>query len=190
MPTFTTPSASVYHPTRYQTCPTPIGTLTLQGDGERLHHLFFPGKAPTGADPAPCHIALKLAAQQLDEYFAGERQRFELPLTPMGTTFQQRVWELLREIPYGRTTTYGEIALALTAERNGERVEPRAVAGAVARTPIPIIIPCHRVIGADGSLRGYRGGLDRKRKLLDFESSGGDPRALDERWRDKQLTLM
>jgi methylated-DNA-[protein]-cysteine S-methyltransferase len=190
MSTFITPSARLHHLTRYQTCPTPIGALTLHGDGERLHHLYFPGKAPTGADPAPRHIALKLAAQQLEEYFAGERQRFALPLAPSGTLFQGRVWELLCEIPYGQTTTYGEIAGELTAERNGERVEPRAVAGAVAHTPIPIIIPCHRVIGSDGSLRGYGGGLDRKRKLLDFESSGGNTRALDEQWRDQQLTLL
>jgi methylated-DNA-[protein]-cysteine S-methyltransferase len=190
MSTFTTPSAGLHHPTRYQTCPSPIGALTLHGDGEYLHNLYFPGKAPTDADPAPRHIALKLAAQQLAEYFAGERQRFALPLAPRGTAFQERVWELLCEIPYGQTTTYGEIASDLTAERNGERVEPRAVAGAVAHTPIPIIIPCHRVIGADGSLRGYRGGLDRKRRLLDFESSGGDPRTLDESWHDRQLTLI
>jgi methylated-DNA-[protein]-cysteine S-methyltransferase len=178
------------HPTRYQLCPTPIGTLTLHGDGERLHHLYFPGRAQTGAEPAPRHIALKLAADQLEQYFAGERRHFELPLAAAGTSFQRRVWQLLQEIPYGETTTYGEIARLLTVERGGERVEPRAVAGAVARTPVPIIIPCHRVIGADGSLRGYLGGLDRKRKLLDFECGGGDPRALEPQWRDQQLTLI
>ncbi|MCL2417763.1 MAG: methylated-DNA--[protein]-cysteine S-methyltransferase [Conexibacteraceae bacterium] len=177
---------------RYQTCPTPIGTLTLHGDDEHLLHLYFPGRGPTDAEPSPQNLPLDLAAHQLHEYFTGERRRFELPLAPAGTAFQQRVWQLLQEIPYGQTTTYGEIARALSAERGDghQRIEPRAVAGCVARTPIPIIIPCHRVIGADGSLRGYGGGLDRKRKLLDFESSGGDPRALDQRWPDRQLTML
>lgn len=183
-------SGAPHQQTHYQTCPTPIGTLTLLGDDEQLRHVHFPGRAPTGGDPAPSAAALSLASQQLQQYFGGTRRSFELPLAPAGTPFQQRVWELLQEIPYGETTSYGEIARALTAERNGDTAEPRAVAGAIARTPIPIIIPCHRVIGADGSLRGYGGGLDRKRKLLDFEAGLGDPRALEEGWRDRQLTLI
>jgi O-6-methylguanine DNA methyltransferase len=94
-----------------------------------------------------------------------------------------------QQIPYGQTTIYGQLARHFTNER-GKWVEPQAVAGAVARTPIPIIIPCHRVIGADGSLRGYVGGLQRKQKLLDFEASHGDTRALGEAWRDRQLMLI
>ncbi|HEX3802806.1 MAG TPA: methylated-DNA--[protein]-cysteine S-methyltransferase [Solirubrobacteraceae bacterium] len=190
MRTISAISPSLDHTTLYETYATPIGTLTLHGSDEHLRRLYFPGRAPISPEPTLHVTALNLVAHQLDEYFAGERQRFELRLAPAGTAFQQRIWELLREIPYGQTTTYGEIARELTVERNGERVEPRAVAGAVSRTPIPIIIPCHRVIGADGSLRGYAGGLDRKRKLLGFESSDGDPRALDELCRDTQLTLM
>ncbi len=153
----------------------PLGALTLHGDGHQLQRLEFPNQVASATPGSDDDVILALAASQLDEYFAGERRRFELPLAPQGTRFQQRVWELLQQIPYGQTTSYGQLAIALEARHPGERFEPRAVAGAVARTPIPIIIPCHRVIGADGSLRGYRGGLERKRELLERESaaSGG-----------------
>jgi methylated-DNA-[protein]-cysteine S-methyltransferase len=167
----------------------PIGPLTLTGDEAGVRHLYFPGRAPIESDPAMNSAALAVVGEQLGEYFAGDRTTFDLRLAPKGTAFQRRVWELLREIPYGETTTYGQLARQLTDERR-KWTEPQAVAGAVARTPIPIIVPCHRVIGADGSLRGYVGGLQRKQKLLDLEASGGDPRALGDTWRDRQLTLV
>ena len=159
-------------PTSHLVHHSPLGALTLHGDDAGLRRLYFPGCAPVGVVSSAGGDGLALAHDQLTGYFAGERRRFDLSLALAGTALQRRVWELLQEIPYGETTTYGELARRLTGEC-GTRVAPRAVAGAVARTPVPIIVPCHRVIGADGSLRGYGGGLDRKRKLLDFEASGG-----------------
>jgi methylated-DNA-[protein]-cysteine S-methyltransferase len=107
---------------------------------------------------------LKEAARQLESYFAGELKEFSLPLEPSGTDFMKQVWSALCEIPFGKTATYGEIA-----ERIGRPKAARAVGLANNRNPIPIFIPCHRVIGADGSLTGYAGGLDMKKKLLDLE---------------------
>jgi methylated-DNA-[protein]-cysteine S-methyltransferase len=104
----------------------------------------------------------------LKEYFAGEREEFDLPMAPSGTGFQLRVWAALREIPYATTTSYGEIARRLELGARGAR----AVGLANGSNPIPIIVPCHRVVGADGSLTGYGGGLDRKRTLLAIESPG------------------
>ena len=110
--------------------------------------------------------ALAPVATQLRDYFAGARTRFELPLSPHGTAFQQKVWLALREIPFGRTTTYGQIAVDL-----GHPTASRAVGLANGRNPIAVIVPCHRVIGANGSLTGFGGGLPRKRWLLDHERS-------------------
>ena len=107
---------------------------------------------------------LKEAARQLKSYFAGELKEFSLPLEPSGTDFMRQVWSALCEIPFGKTATYGEIA-----QRIGRPKAARAVGLANNRNPIPIFIPCHRVIGADGSLTGYAGGLDMKKKLLDLE---------------------
>jgi methylated-DNA-[protein]-cysteine S-methyltransferase len=112
-------------------------------------------------DPAP----LVDAAEQLEQYFAGERTEFELELAPRGTEFQQRVWRLLLEIPFGETTTYGALA-----QRLGDPRTVRAVGLANGRNPISIVVPCHRVIGANGKLVGYGGGLDRKRALLAHEA--------------------
>jgi len=106
------------------------------------------------------------AAKQLDAYFVGDLTDFDLPLTPLGTPFQQAVWMALREIPFGTTCAYGQIA-----ERVADRTKTRAVAAAIGRNPIGIVVPCHRVVGADGSLTGYAGGLDRKRWLLDHEAT-------------------
>jgi methylated-DNA-[protein]-cysteine S-methyltransferase len=141
----------------------PFGELTLVGDADgALRRLYFPGTAPaldaTDHDPE----ALAPAVEQLEQYFAGERTRFELTLDYGGTPFQHSIWDALRTIPYGTTTTYGALARELGAQ-------PRAVGAAVGATPIPIVIPCHRVIGTDGSLTGYGGGLPRKRALLDLE---------------------
>jgi methylated-DNA-[protein]-cysteine S-methyltransferase len=142
----------------------PIGPLTLVGgpDGS-IRGLYFPGTAPglAAADRDPSSLAA--ATEQLEEYFGGERTTFELELDLTGTPFQRSVWDALRTIPYGTTTTYGTLARALDAQ-------PRAVGAAVGATPIPIIVPCHRVIGSDGSLTGYGGGLPRKRALLDLEA--------------------
>lgn len=107
--------------------------------------------------------------RQLDEYFAGRRTRFDLPLPTGGDTFQERVWALLTEIPYGRTRSYGELAREL-----GDPNLVRAVGAANGRNPLPVVVPCHRVIGADGSLTGYAGGLERKRFLLDLEEPGAE----------------
>ena len=142
----------------------PIGELTLIGgpDGS-LRHVYFPGTAPPldRADHDP--DSLSGATEQLGQYFRGERTAFELELELAGTDFQRSVWQALRGIPYGTTTTYGTLARELEAQ-------PRAVGAAVGATPIPIIVPCHRVIGSDGSLTGYGGGLPRKRALLDLEA--------------------
>ncbi|MEZ5140066.1 MAG: methylated-DNA--[protein]-cysteine S-methyltransferase [Acidimicrobiales bacterium] len=155
---------------RYRTIGSPIGDLVLAGDGRSLTRCLM-----TGPDLAPVQLeglapddgSLDEAAGQLGEYFAGERRTFDLPLAPEGTDFQRRVWAQLRAIPYGSTSTYGEVARAIGAT-NGFR----AVGLANGRNPIAIIVPCHRVIGADGSLTGYAGGMERKRFLLDLEAGG------------------
>ena len=137
---------------------------------EHTHHrnAHRPADAPGGRsrrhgaqDASPL---LDAAEAQLREYFAGARRTFDLPLAPHGTAFQQRVWAALRAIPYGETCTYGELAAAI-----GSPNASRAVGMANHRNPIPIIIPCHRVIGANGTLTGYAGGLEIKRKLLALE---------------------
>ena len=136
-------------------------------------------RAPGTARRSPTPI------DQLQEYFAGRRQRFDLALRLEGTPFQRRVWAALREIPYGQTRSYGDVAAAI-----GRLDRVRAVGAAVGRTPVPIIVPCHRVIGADGSLTGYGGGLQRKRALLDLESAvsgGAAPPAI---WAGRQLSLL
>jgi methylated-DNA-[protein]-cysteine S-methyltransferase len=107
------------------------------------------------------------ARTQLAEYFAGRRRRFELPLAMDGTPFQRRVWQALREIPYGRTTTYGELARRIGRSPSASR----AVGTANGRNPIAVVVPCHRVVGADGSLTGFGGGLERKRLLLELEAA-------------------
>jgi methylated-DNA-[protein]-cysteine S-methyltransferase len=142
----------------------PVGPLTLAGEGEALVGLYFEN-APRPSDWVRDDRTLPDARRQLDEYFAGKRTRFDLPLAPRGTPFRQAVWDQLLRIPYGETATYGEIARAL-----GKPAASRAVGGANHHNPISIIIPCHRVIGADGSMTGYGGELHRKRALLELES--------------------
>ena len=138
---------------------TPIGPLTLQADEVAVTAIRFGAGGAQDASPL-----LDAAEAQLREYFAGARRTFELPLAPHGTAFQQRVWAALRAIPYGETRTYGELAAAI-----GSPNASRAVGMANHRNPIPIIIPCHRVIGANGTLTGYAGGLEVKQKLLALE---------------------
>ncbi|MEA2168400.1 MAG: methylated-DNA-[protein]-cysteine S-methyltransferase [Solirubrobacteraceae bacterium] len=144
----------------------PVGPLTLFAGEHGLRSLWFPGGEPPTGTPDPA--ALAPVTTQLDEYFAGERRTFDLELDLRGSEFQLEVWTALREIPFGETIAYGELA-ARVGRAGHEHV--RAVAGCVGRTPVPIIVPCHRVIGADGSLTGYGGGLDRKRALLDHEGA-------------------
>ena len=146
---------------------TPLGPLvaTAAGDGG-LSSLAFDGDAE-GEERlarAPARGMLADTRRQISEYFAGERTAFELPLSPGGTPFQQRVWRALAEVPYGETVSYGELAGAL-----GAPGAARAVGLANGRNPIPIVVPCHRIVGADGRLTGYGGGLERKRALLELE---------------------
>ena len=160
--------------TRWTMLPSPVDELLLTSDGEALTRVFFsPHKGIETADRLgeqwqrdDAHPVLVAAAQQLGEYFAGERRVFDVPLAPTGTAFQLRVWMALRGIPYGETRSYGDIAAELGL---GPQVS-RAVGLANGANPISIVVPCHRVIGADGSLTGFGGGLARKRFLLDLES--------------------
>jgi len=149
---------------RYAFVETPIGAILVAGDEKAIVETYF-----AGARPKPEWIrdddALRDAASQLHAYFAGQLQAFDLPLAPRGTEFQQSVWSALLEIPYGQTTTYSAIAGKI-----GRPAAVRAVGAANGANPIPIIIPCHRVIGANGSLTGFGGGIDVKRQLLALEA--------------------
>ena len=139
----------------------PAGPILLEGDDRRLTRIGF------GAPHAPAGDAASTAAAaiQLEQYFAGERTEFDLELELDGTPFERRVWEEVRAIPYGETATYAEIA-----RRIGRPGACRAVGRANGRNPVAVIVPCHRVVGSDGSLTGYAGGLEMKRALLDLES--------------------
>jgi methylated-DNA-[protein]-cysteine S-methyltransferase len=174
--------------TRWAVYESPFGPLTLVAGERGVRELRFPGRgAPleeADRDPAPFAEAF----DQLEQYFAGERRRFELPLDlSAGTALQRQVWGLLQALPYGTTISYGR--LAQRAGLPADRV--RVAAGAVARTPVPIVIPCHRVIAADGSLTGYLGGLQRKQALLELErlaAQGLDPAPAS--WSFRQLALL
>ena len=154
---------------RYRVVGSPVGDLVLIGDGDALAGCRFTDDGDLSGLPLEGierdDEAFEDAVTQLDEYFAGLRQVFDLVLAPSGTEFQLRVWAQLRTIPYGETRSYADIARGIGVA-NGFR----AVGLANGRNPIPIIVPCHRVIGADGSLTGFGGGLDRKRYLLDLEA--------------------
>ncbi len=151
---------------RYRTIDSPIGPLTLAGHGHVLTNLRMVDQTyePSRADWMPDDRAFPEAVDQLGGYFAGERTDFDLEFSMAGTEFQRRVWRALTTIPYGETRSYGEIA-----DQIGAPGAARAVGLANGRNPIAIIVPCHRVIGASGSLTGYGGGLDRKRSLLELE---------------------
>ena len=151
----------------------PLGEMTLVSDGTALVGLYFDGQkyAAEGLDATRTQKNLPIfeeARRWLDVYFSGRKPDFTPPTAPAGTAFQQSVWEILRTIPYGETTTYGAIAQRIE-QNTGCRMSAQAVGGAVGRNPISILIPCHRVIGADGSLTGYAGGLDKKESLLRIE---------------------
>lgn len=156
--------------TLYTQIESPIGPLTLTGDGKALSAIWFATPKHEGALAHLSHwqrddASFAEAVQQLGEYFAGVRQSFTLALAPQGTAFQQQVWMALREIPYGQTTSYGALARSI-----GNDKAVRAVGLANGRNPLAPIVPCHRVIGADGSMTGYAGGLERKCWLLALEA--------------------
>lgn len=154
----------------------PLGTILLSSDGTALTGLWFAGQKHFGAHLPPDCEELNLpvfeqAGAWLDLYFGGKEPDFTPPLSPRGTRFQKEVWDILLTIPYGQTVTYGEIASALAKQQGQAHMSARAVGGAVGRNPVSLIIPCHRVIGADGSLTGYAGGTDRKKSLLILEGA-------------------
>lgn len=141
----------------------PVGWLELVASDGALTRVRFLETEPDSY-PQPDNPVIRQAEKELSEYFSGERTTFTMPLNPEGTDFQQSVWRGLQEIPHGQTTTYGELAQKL-----GDPNKMRAVGGANGQNPIPIVIPCHRVIGTDGKLIGYGGGIARKRWLLQHE---------------------
>lgn len=163
----------MYYSTTYSS---PVGTLTLASDGEKLSGLWIEGQKYFGKS-LPEELTVKhdvlvfdAAKDWLDRYFRGEKPAIsELPLRPNGSEFRQRVWKLLCQIPYGEVVTYGDIAKRVAAQMNLESMSGQAVGGAVGHNPISIIIPCHRVVGANGSLTGYAAGIEIKSKLLELE---------------------
>jgi len=159
--------------TLYTSIESSIGELLLIGDGHTLHGLHMQaGRKPMGIGLAWEHAptAFSAACTQLMEYFAGERTTFDLELVMSGTKFQRRVWRALQDIPYGETISYGELA-----RRIGQPSAARAVGLANGRNPVSVIVPCHRVIGTNGTLTGYGGGTARKRLLLHLEASATAP---------------
>jgi methylated-DNA-[protein]-cysteine S-methyltransferase len=151
--------------------PSPIGELVVSGNGHAVTGVLLPsprsraGSRGAGTEGAPARGPLREAARQLDQYFAGKRKAFDLPLAVSGTQFQEQVWLALAEIPYGETISYAELARWV-----GRPQAFRAVGQANGANPIPIILPCHRVIAADGTIGGYGGGLATKRRLLALEA--------------------
>ncbi len=154
----------------YRYLDTPIGRLRLVSTGSRLAAIEFEHHhSEPGADNQATDAVLELAAAQLLEYFAGRRRQFELPLAAAGTAFQRQVWDALAAIPWGELRSYADIARAI--ERP---TAVRAVGAANGRNPLPIVVPCHRVVGSNGSLTGFAGGLGIKRRLLELEGSLGE----------------
>jgi len=148
---------------------TPVGPLTIVVSAHGVRAILWPDEDPGRVRPAtgstdPDHPVVVATVAQLTEYFDGVREEFDLPLDPVGTDFQQAAWSALRTIPYGTTVSYGE-----QAARMGDRRKARAVGAANGRNPISIVVPCHRVVGANGSLTGFAGGIDTKAWLLDHE---------------------
>ena len=152
----------------------PLGPLTIASDGENITGLWMDGQKyyaatlgeHTSGVPLP---VFERAAKWLDRYFRGKQPAMDLPLAPAGSTFRQSVWDFLREIPYGGVTTYGDLAARIAAGTG--TMSAQAVGGAVGHNPISIMIPCHRVVGANGSLTGYAGGVDKKIRLLALEGA-------------------
>jgi methylated-DNA-[protein]-cysteine S-methyltransferase len=167
-------------PTEWTVYESPLGPLTVSGGPEGIGSVHFPGRSPRLDEAA--RRPMTEAVDQLDEYFAGERKAFDLPLDLAGSPLQKLVWARLRRIPYGLTISYGELAAQIDESAFPAGLEPyqrvRAAAAEIGRTPTPILVPCHRVVGANGSLTGYGGGLERKQALLELEGheiAGSDP---------------
>jgi methylated-DNA-[protein]-cysteine S-methyltransferase len=160
----------------YATYKAPMGTITAAAEDNALIGLWFDGQKyyPRGKDEwvlqPQCPVLVQLG-DWLDSYFAGENPEFAGKLAPKGSEFRQEVWQILLEIPYGQTTTYGAIAKQIAKKHGKERMSAQAVGGAVGHNPISLVIPCHRVLGADGSLTGYAGGVEKKRALLKLEGA-------------------
>jgi methylated-DNA-[protein]-cysteine S-methyltransferase len=163
-------SGDAADPTFRAICDSPVGPLTIVASGSGVRAVLWPEDDPKRV-PMPDlqvqreHPVLMQAVKELGEYFAGTRQQFDVPLDPQGTEFQQSAWMVLRTIPFAETVSYGE-----QAEQMGDKRKARAVGAANGRNPISIIVPCHRVVGSNGSLTGFAGGLDKKAWLLQHES--------------------
>jgi methylated-DNA-[protein]-cysteine S-methyltransferase len=170
----------------------PIGPLTLVAGAAGIREVRFPGRSARPAQAA--ERPMPQATTQLHEYFAGERRGFTLDLDLRGTPLQMLVWERLLQIGHGSTTSYGELAQSIDESAYPADVEPymraRLVGAAVGRTPTPILVPCHRVIGSDGSLTGYGGGLARKRALLELEGALPAVAAPKASWAERQIALL
>ncbi|HVS99827.1 MAG TPA: methylated-DNA--[protein]-cysteine S-methyltransferase [Solirubrobacterales bacterium] len=166
----------------------PIGPLTVIAGEAGLRGLWFPGKVPTPAEAA--RASLPAVTEQLDAYFGGELRAFDLELDLRGAPLDREVWRRLLDIPYGATESYGELARRVDPDLFAAEVEPwqraRVVGAANGRNPVSIVVPCHRVIGADGSLTGYGGGLHRKQALLELEGRGRP----DPAWSTRQTSLL
>lgn len=154
----------------------PIGTLTIAGDGTHITGLWTQGQkyfaAAVGAEAVKEPLAVfDRTADWLDRYFAGQAPKMDIPLAPEGSAFRKEVWRILCGIPYGQLLTYGVIARQVARKKGIASMSAQAVGGAVGHNPISILIPCHRVVGANGSLTGYAGGIERKIELLKLEKS-------------------
>lgn len=152
----------------------PLGEVRLRSDGESLTGLWFVGQVNDAKDIDDIEIKNDLpifgqVESWLESYFSGKQTSITIPLQPKGTSFQQRVWQILQEISYGKTMTYGEIAQRIAKEKGVETFSAQAVGQAVGKNPISILIPCHRVLGKNGALTGYAGGVHRKEQLLRIE---------------------
>jgi len=153
----------------------PLGDILLAAEGDALTGLWFEGQRYYARSLSPDSAVgetkpIELAKAWLEEYFSRSEPKIKVPLRLCGTQFQNEVWELLCQIPYAETVSYGELAAMLAKKRGIERMSARAVASAIAKNSISVIVPCHRVIAADGSLAGYAGGIERKRSLLVLEN--------------------
>ncbi len=152
----------------------PLGEVRLRSDGESLTGLWFVGQVNDAKEISDLEIKNDLpifgqVESWLESYFSGKQTSITIPLQPKGTSFQQRVWKILQEILYGKTMTYGEIAQRIAKEKGVETFSAQAVGQAVGKNPISILIPCHRVLGKNGALTGYAGGVHRKEQLLRIE---------------------
>ena len=160
----------------YKKVASPLGEITLRSDGEALTGLWFADDKHYGAkDIAGAALAdldvFMQAEAWLAEYFAGREPKVSVPLKLQGSEFQMQVWRLLQDIPYGRLVTYGDIAKKIAAQKGVARMSAQAVGGAVGHNSVSLIIPCHRVVGTNGSLTGYAGGIDKKVRLLELEKA-------------------